>query len=470
MTSSMKPDLVGRSATDLAALVRSGQTSPVDIVTAHLERIEELEPKLNAFQLVLAAQALEEARRLQQRDDLKELPLAGVPVAIKDNVDVAGVPTRVGSAATSTQPASNDDELVRRLRAAGAIVIGKTRMSELAIWPLTEPQAFGPTRNPWNRQRSTGGSSGGSAVAVAAGMAPIALGSDGGGSLRVPAACCGIVGIKPAPGLVPLAGGMSEHWFGMTAFGPLANTVADAALMLDVLAGQAVFRDTELATGGLRVALSTRHPSPGAKISPEVIASVRETADVLAQAGHHVQATDPPYPSDLGLRFMRRWLPGIADDARDLPEERLESRTRAMARVGRFVQHRGWAQPAGVDSFRVKAASWFANFDVLIMPTLAEPAVPLGKWDGKGWLRTTMGVANWTLTTPWNLAGFPAASVPAGTSADGLPLAVQIVAAPGGEALLLSVLRQLEHLRPWPRFDLRPRAIAEANQLDSRRV
>jgi amidase len=453
----MKHDLVGRSATDLAALVRSGQTSPVEVVTAHLERIEELDPKLNAFQLVMAAQALEEARRLQQRDDLKELPLAGVPVAIKDNVDVAGVPTRVGSVATPTQPASDDDELVRRLRAAGAIVIGKTRMPELAIWPLTEPEAFGPTRNPWNRERSTGGSSGGSAAAVAAGMAPIALGSDGGGSLRVPAACCGIVGLKPTPGLVPVAGGGSEHWFGMTAFGPLANTVADAALMLDVLAGQVVFRNAGVATG-LRVALSMRHPTAGAKISPEVIACVRDTVDVLAQAGHHVQEVDPPYPSDLGLRFMRRWLPGIASDARGLPAERLEARTRSMARVGRFVQRRGWALPAGADPFCVKAATWFANVDVLIMPTLAEPAVPLGKWDGKGWLRTTMGVANWTLTTPWNLAGFPAASIPAGISADGLPLAVQVVVAPGGEALLLSVLQQLEHSRPWPRFDSRPHA------------
>ena len=456
MNRSMKTALVGRSSTDLAALVRSGQTSPVEVVTAHLKRIEELDPKLNAFQLVMAAQALEEARRLQQRGDLKELPLAGVPVAIKDNVDVAGVPTRGGSGATSTQPAINDDELVRRLRAAGAIVIGKTRMPELAIWPLTEPEAFGPTRNPWNRERSTGGSSGGSAAAVAAGMAPIALGSDGGGSLRVPAACCGIVGLKPTPGLVPLAGGKSEHWFGMTSFGPLANTVADVALMLDVLAGQVVFRNAGVATGGLRVALSTRHPSPGAKISPDVIASVHDTAGVLAQAGHHVQEADPPYPSDLGLRFMRRWLPGIADDARGLPVERLEGRTRSMARVGRFVQRRGWAQPSGNDPFGATAATWFANFDVLIMPTLAEPAVPLGKWNGKGWLRTTMGVANWTLTTPWNLAGFPAASVPAGTSADGLPLAAQIVVAPGGEALLLRVLQQLEQLRPWPRFDSRP--------------
>ncbi len=449
MNASRKSGLVGLSAVELATLVRRGEASPVEVAGAHLQRIEELDPALSAFQVVMPAQALEEARRLQQGRDLAELPLAGVPVAIKDNVDVAGVPSRFGSAATSDRPAQQDDELVRRLRAAGAIVIGKTRMPELAIWPLTEPEAFGPTRNPWNRVRSSGGSSGGSAVAVATGMAPIALGSDGGGSLRVPAACCGIFGFKPTPGLVPLAGGRSDHWLGLTAFGPLANTVDDAGLMLEVLAGRRVAEATATAPARLRVAVSTRHPSPGAKLSPEVVGAVEKARSLLAGMGHDVRDADPPYPSDLGLRFMRRWLPGIASDVEGLPADRLEARTRSMARWGRFLARMGWAQPAEADPFGARALSWFRDFDVLVMPTLAGEPVPLGKWEGKGWFATTMGVANWILTVPWNLAGFPAASVPVGLSAGRLPLAVQVVARPHQDALLLGVLRQFETPEHW---------------------
>src|SRR5438105_9475070 len=198
------------NAMELGELVRRGTVSPVDVAEAHLAWIEAIDPKFNAFQEVLSARVLEQARGLQQRPDLAELPLAAVPVAVKDNIDVAGAATLQGSKATSSEPALNDDELVRRLRAAGALIIGKTRMPELAVWPLTEPEAFGPTRNPWNPNRSAGGSSGGSAVAVATGMAPLGLGSDGGGSLRVPAACCGVIGFKPTPGLVPLAGGASD--------------------------------------------------------------------------------------------------------------------------------------------------------------------------------------------------------------------------------------------------------------------
>ena len=413
MKASSDTGSVGISAADLAALVRSGQTSPVEVVSAHLRRIEELDSTLGAFQVVMAAEALEEARRLQKRQDLAELPLAGVPVAVKDNVDVAGVPSRQGSAATPSGPAEHDDELVRRLRAAGAIVIGKTRMPELAIWPLTEPR-FWPDAQSLESRPSTGGSSGGSAVAVATGMAPIALGSDGGGSLRVPAACCGIIGFKPTPGLVPVAGEGTEHWLGLTAFGPLANTVADVASILDALVGEPIGGTAQAAPGRLRVAVSTLHPNRGAKLSTEVVAAVHDTRSILAGLGHDVQEADPPYPPDLGIRFMRRWLAGIAIDAEGLPVERLEGRTRSMVRWGRFLRRAGWAKPAAADPFGAKAMAWFEDFDVLVMPTLAEPPVPIGKWDGKGWFTTTMGVASWTLTVPWNLAGFPAASIPAG--------------------------------------------------------
>jgi amidase len=393
---------------------------------------------------------LEMVRDGSLRDDelARGLPVQHAPGCAAKHLDLP-----IAEPGRPRGPAEHDDELVRRLRAAGAIVIGKTRMPELAIWPLTEPQAFGPTRNPWNRDRSTGGSSGGSAVAVATGMAPIALGSDGGGSLRVPAACCGIIGLKPTPSLVPVAGKGTDHWLGLTAFGPLANTVADVALVLDALAGEQIGGTAPAAPGSLRVAVSTLHPNCGAKLSSEVVAAVHDTRSILAGLGHDVREADPPYPSDLGIRFMRRWLPGIAIDAEGLPAEGLEGRTRSMVRWGRFLRRAGWAKPVAADPFGAKAMAWFEDFDVLVLPTLAEPPVPIGKWDGKGWFTTTMGVASWTLTVPWNLAGFPAASIPAGISAEGLPIAVQVVAKPLAEALLLDVLRQLEKMRPWRRFD-----------------
>jgi amidase len=446
-------DLTRTSACELAALVQHAVVSPVEVIRAHLVRIEQLDPGLAAFTRVRAEQALAAAHALARRPDLAQLPLAGVPVAIKDNVAVAGEPTRQGSRATSPQSLPDDDPLVSRLGAAGCIVIGKTRMPELAVWPFTEPEAGGPTHNPWDRTRTAGGSTGGGAAAVAAGMAALALGSDGGGSIRVPAACCGVVGCKPGAGVVPLAGGAQAHWYGLTAFGPLARTVADTALMLDVLAGGSTYRDPQPPPRPVRVAVSTTAPTAGARVAPEVIAAVEATAAVLATAGHAVHHDEPPYPFTLGLRFSRRWLPGIADDAATvavLGLDALERRTRAMVRAGRWVKRLGLAQPAGADSLGPRLRRWFSAYDVLLMPTIASPAVALGRWRGKHWLTTTLGVANWICTTVWNLVGFPALSVPAGLSPDGLPLAVQLVGVPGTEATLLAVARQLEEAQPWP--------------------
>jgi amidase len=456
-TETLVGELAGKDAITVATLVQQHRVSPVEVIEAHLQRVERLESKIAAFQVVRAEKALEEARSLERRGDLGELPLPGVPVAIKDNIDVAGEPTRQGSRATSDEAAREDDELVRRLRRAGCIVIGKTRMPELAIWPLTEPEASGPTHNPWDLTRSPGGSSSGNGAAVAAGMAALALGSDGGGSIRIPAACCGIVGLKPGSGVVPLAGGLQSHWYGMTEFGPLAHTVADAALALALLAGAPGFGSTEAPEDGLRIATSTKSPTVGARVAKEVKAAVEETASLLRDAGHQVRHDDPPYPASLGWRFSRRWLPGIADDASALAAGRmdaLEPRTHKMARAGRWLQRRGLTRPAASDALGARMMTWFGAHDVLVMPTLASTAVPIGKWDGKGWIRTTLGVANWIMTTPWNLTGFPAMSVPAGLSDAGLPLAVQIVGPPGSERRLLGLAAQLEQLRPWPRWDL----------------
>ena len=222
-------DVLACTAGQIAARVRGGTTTAVEVARAHLARIGARDPELGAFQAVDAERMLAEAAAVDGRPDRFALPLAGVPIAVKDNVRVAGHPTRHGSAATSTAPARRDDELVKRLRRAGAVVVGKTRMPELALWGFTQ-SALGVTRNPRNTARDPGGSSGGSAAAVAAGMAALALGTDGGGSIRVPAAYCGLVGLKPGSGELPLPGGADEHWFGLSAAGPLARTAAPTQL------------------------------------------------------------------------------------------------------------------------------------------------------------------------------------------------------------------------------------------------
>jgi len=437
-------DLTSLSAGALANLVRVGEVTPEQVLQAHLDRIQALDPEIGAFQLVRAERALNEARDLNARADLSELPLAGVPVAIKDNIDVAGEPTRYGSAATSSSPASEDDELVKRLRRAGCIIIGKTKIPELAIWPFTESTAFGDTRNPCNTERTPGGSSGGSAAAVAALMAPLAIGSDGGGSIRIPAACCGLVGLKPGPGLVPLAGGDSEHWLGMSEYGPLARNVEDMMLMLDVLGRIPNPGYPRPPRPQLRIAISSKSPVIGARVDPQIKQAIDKLATSLANAGHQVEQAEPPYPLNIALRFMRRWLPGIAQDAEGLNPEQLEKRTRDMARAGRWIQRLGWGRPAADDSFGANMESWFSDYDVLLTPTLAEPAVPVGKWRGKSWLMTAFSAGNWVFTSPWNLARFPAASMPAGISADGLPIGIQLVAPPAGEDVLLSLMAEIQ--------------------------
>lgn len=444
--------LAGEGAREIAELVRTRKATAEEVLHAHLRRIDRYEPGINAFTAVLAEQALEAARELDGRSDLGELPLAGVPVAIKDNVDVAGQPTRHGSAATTDAPAARDDELVRRLRAAGCVVIGKTRLPELAIWPFTEPVAGGSTHNPWDPHRTAGGSTGGGAAAVAVGMAPLALGSDGGGSIRIPAACCGIVGLKPSPGLLPIAGGDTAHWRGLSAFGPLAVTVADAGLMFAVLAGRPASAHPEVPATPLRIALSTKAVAPGASIQAETALAVEAIGALLEEAGHLILREDPPYPPDIGLRYARRYLAGIAEDAASLPLDKLEKRTRGMVRAGRLLARWGWNGMAAEDDFGSTMLAWFDRCDVLLMPTLAEPAVQLGRYDGLGWIRTMLATGNWVQTPQWNLAGFAGISVPAAMSAKGLPIGAQFITPPGGESLLLSIARQVEDLKGWPHW------------------
>jgi amidase len=442
---------VGDTAVGIAAAVRSGRATPAEVLEEHLGRIAALDPRLGAFQLVRTEEVRAEAKALADRPDLGELPLAGVPVAIKDSVDLAGTPTRSGSAATSQEPADADAELVRRLREAGALLVGKTSLPELGLWPFTESTAFGVARNPWSLEHSPGGSSGGSAAAVAAAMVPIALAADGGGSIRMPASNCGLLGIKPGLGVVPFPAGPSALC-GMSEFGPLATTVADLALTLDVLAGTGAYRSVALPGRPLRIGVTAKPGAVGVKVDAEVRTALDRTAGTLRDAGHQVVAADPPWRNGDAGPFLHRFFVGVAEEAAPLDRAALEPRTRAEARAGRALR-RARPVPSGPPA-RVLARyqAWFEDHDVLLSPTLAAPPLRVGAYEGKGLTRTVLGLTGYMPFTPaFNLVGFPAASVPAGTSAEGLPLGVQLAAAPGGEALLLSLARQLETLRPWPR-------------------
>jgi amidase len=443
---------VGETAVGIAAAVRAGRVTPTEVLEEHLERIGALDPRLGAFRLVRTEAVRAEARALEGRDDLGELPLAGVPVAIRDSIDVAGAPTRSGSAATSPEPAAADAELVRRLRAAGALPVGKTSLPELGLWPFTESEAFGVSRNPWSLDHTPGGSSGGSAAAVASAMVPIALAVDGGGSIRMPASNCGLVGIKPGLGVVPFPAGGASALCGMNEFGPLATTVADLGLLLDVLAGTEAYRWVAPPDRPLRIGVTAKPGAVGVKVDPEVRAALDATAQALRDAGNQVVDADPPWRNGDAGPFLHRFFVGIAEEAAVLDQAALEPRTRAAVRAGRILR-RTRPVPGGPPA-RVLARyeAWFEDHDVLLCPTLATPPLKVGAYQGKGLTRTLLGLtAYMPFTPPLNLVGFPAASVPAGTTADGLPLGVQLAAAPGGEALLLSLARQLETLRPWPR-------------------
>ena len=439
------PDLTALGAAEIAARVHDGRTSAVAVAGAHLARIAELDRRLGAFQEHDPERVLAEAGAVDRRADRFALPLAGVPVAIKDCVDVAGYPTRHGSAATDTTPARRDDELVKRLRAAGAVVIGKTRMPELAIWGFTH-SALGTTRNPLDPALDPGGSSGGAAAAVAAGMAALALGTDGGGSIRIPAAYCALVGVKPGRGVVPLPGGADEHWYGMSAVGPLARTAEDAALMLGVLAGRSFAVD---APGPVHVALSLAAPLPFTRPHPDHRAAAVGAAARLraAPGGAAVTLADPPYPRTLGLMWSRRWHAGVAEDAEHLALDlsAVERRTAAVVRRGRRVLRFGAPREAALAGWRDRVLEWFdaGGYDVLVSPATARPPVAAGALAGRGY-RATFARSAWRMpyTQAWNLAGLPAVVAP--VRIGGRPVGVQLVGRPGAESELLSAAATLE--------------------------
>jgi amidase len=462
-------DVAFAGAARQAEMVRAGEVSPTELVRLCLDRIARLDPQLNAFRVVLAEQALLEAEQAEARLRAgEERPLLGVPIALKDEVDVVGQVNTHGTDGF-TEPATADAEMVRRLREAGAIVVGLTLLPEMAICGFTESATYGVTRNPWNLQRSPGGSSGGSGAAVASGMVPIASASDGGGSIRIPAASCGLFGLKPQRGRVSLAPDL-EGWHGLSAANCLSRTVLDSALWLDIVSGgsqepeappppQQPFVDAaKTPPGKLRVAWSTAAPRALAPptISDEVKGAVAETAELLASLGHEVSQRDPAW-GDIGNNISARFLRGVADDVARVPHpERLERRTRGFRRLGGLLPdglYERVMRARAADIARVNAI--FDSCDVLITPVMGGTALPVRRWEGRGALWTVLGMSRfYPFCVPWNHLGNPAMSVPAGFAPDGMPLAVQAIGRRGDEATLLSLAAQLEAERPWA--DKRP--------------
>jgi amidase len=451
-------DLAFAGAAQQARLLAAGATTAPALVNLYLERIVRLDPTLGAYRVVLAESARADAAAAQARLDKGErLPLLGVPVAIKDDVDVAGEVTTYGTAAYG--PAKTEDaEVVRRLRAAGAVILGKTSVPEMMLWSFTETLEFGATRNPWNTDRTPGGSSGGSGAAVAAGLAPMALGSDGMGSIRIPSAWCGLFGIKPQRDRVPLAP-HDGAWNGLSVNGPISRTVEDAAVFLDVTSTTPAAEGSFAAAaarepGRLRIALSTKVPPPlTARVGRAQRAAVAEAGTLLRELGHHVVDRDPDYPPGaIYGHLLPRYFRGAYDDVQTLPhKERLEKRTRTFASIGGLISDRRMAVIRDAERrLAQRVLSIFDDVDVVITPATASGPSRIGAYQRRGAVTTLALVAQRVpFQAMFNGTGQPAATVPWDVDNDGLPTAIQIVGRPFDEATLLSLGAQLEKARPW---------------------
>ncbi len=430
----------------LAQRLAAGELTSTELVTDLLHRIGRLDPQLHAFVELCAERAAEDAAAADAaRADGDERPLLGVPVAVKNNIAVAGVATRLGTR-SAEPPAPRDSELVAALRTAGCIVLGVTTMPEIALHP------YGPAGNPWELSRTAGGSSSGSAAAVAAGLVPAATASDGGGSIRIPAASCGLFGLKATPGLLP-EGPERAGWHGLSVPGFLSRGVTDTALLLDAVCGTTGYAAAAATAnpGALRIAVSRRAAFP-VRLHGECDTALTITAERLAGLGHAVHDAEPSYGL-LSPAFIPRYLRSARDDAvRLVDPQLLAPAARLPARLGQFVslEQVAAARRRGEQWAAAVTEEIFGEADVLMSPALPSPADPARRFSATHPLRTVWRSSQRSAyTVPWNVAGFPAAAVPAGFSSDGLPLAVQLVALPGQERMLIGLAAQLQRAADW---------------------
>ena len=442
----------------------TGTVTSDELVRRSLHAISASQSTLNAFRVVLTEQALADAAEADRRRARgEEGALLGVPIAVKDDVDIDGVPTAFGTDG-HVMAANRDAEVVRRLRTAGAVIVGKTNTCEFGQWPFTSGPGFGHTRNPWSRKHSPGGSSGGSAAAVAAGLVAAAIGSDGAGSIRIPAAWTHLVGIKPQRGRIS-TWPLPEAFNGITVYGVLARTVTDAALLLDAVSGNVggdlhqpppvrVSEHVGVAPGPLKIALSLRFPFTGfpARLHPDILAALHHVADQLESVGHTIMEGDPNYGMRLSLDFLARSTAGLLDWSERVGDGvTLDRRTVANMRMGRLLSENALRQARLGEAAAQRRAAWiFDAVDVVLAPTTAQPPPLIHAFDNLGGLRTDRAmVAGCPSCWPWNVLGWPSINVPAGFTRDGLPIGVQLMGPENSEPLLVSLAAELEAVSGW---------------------
>ena len=428
---------------------RVAERSAVEGVRAALERIEEREAFINAFSQVFAEEALQEAAELDQLDASERGALHGVPVAIKEELDVAGAVTTFGTRANHT-PKSKDSLVVARLRAAGAIIIGKTHMPEFGAYPLTSSQGYGVTRNPIDLSRTPGGSSGGSAAAVAAGMVPMAMGGDGGGSVRIPAAMCGLVGLKPGRGVLPTAP-YTDLWKSLGTSGPMARTVDDVDLLMSVLQDgdpAPLGSDGRAGERSWRVAWLDCSSTPFIPVAEANREARKRAAAQLEAQGVELQPLSARLP-DPTLPFLILMFAGIRNEIELLENpDRVEKRHRLTKLVGALMSPKmvSWAEKrAATIGRKVSDIMAREGIDAILTPTVADRPRRADLLVGKGAIRASLlSMPSIAYTAMWNVAGQPALAVPMGQGSDGLPTSVQLVGDVGAEKKLLDLARDLE--------------------------
>jgi amidase len=463
-------DLAFAGATEQARAIRAGEVSARELIDATLARIEAIDPVINAYRVVLA----DDARRAADDADAAlrsgdDRPLLGVPVAIKDDTDVAGEVTAWGSDAHGPSK-TLDSDVVARLRAAGAIVIGKTNVPELTLWPWTSSATWGVTKNPWDLTRTPGGSSGGAAAALATGLCGLAQGSDGGGSIRYPAALTGLFGLKTQRGRISLGPDHHDAWNGLTVYGPLTRTVADAALFLDVTA---TVTPAGTPPGGyreqltqplerLRIAVSCA-PPPGtrATLHDEQRRAVERTAAVLRDLGHTVFDHEIDYGPKVARNVAIRYLRGMRHDTTTLAHpKRLARLTKQLRATAALIPARTLAHARRDEAaIATRINTVFERADVVLTPATVGPPPPLADVVDRGLVTSLNQAFEAAYLGPWNAIGQPAATVPAGLDSHGLPVAVQLAGRVDDESTLLRLAAELERARPWAM--LRPPLLTE---------
>ena len=454
-----KVDLAFTPALEQAQLIRRGEVSPSELVEIYLERISRLNPQLGSYFTVTAEQAIADAKaKTEMLPSASELPpFFGVPISIKDLNPVAGVPCTYGNPALLNNISNYDDGVVTRIKQAGFILLGKTATSELGSTPYTEPTGFPPARNPWNLEYTPGGSSGGAAAAVAAGLCAIAQGSDGGGSIRGPAACCGLVGIKPSRGRVTHAP-VGDRLSGIAINGPIARTVADAAALLDAMSGYVTgdpywlsdpepsfVGATQQKPGNLRIAYTTSIPPLG-EADANCQQGVLQTVQLLQELGHTVKAKSIDF-SGLVEPFQVVWQTSVASSG--IPAEILQPLNRwLLARTGSAGQYLQAVYQMQVVARQIVA--FFDTVDVLVLPVYLHSPIRVGEWANLSPEETFQNIIRWISPCPAaNATGQPAIALPVGFDELGLPISVQLVGRPAAETTLISLAAQLEAAKPW---------------------